>query len=505
MSVHWPIIRSLALRAKQTVVIDDSRSYRGIDILVAAFHVAAEIERRSSSPHVGLLLPTSGAFPIAALATWMLGRVVVPLNYLLKPAELDYIIGHCETDIVLSVGPMLDFVGHRPDVGHVVEIESLNFRSMPDLRWPALADADDLAMLLYTSGTTGLPKGVMLTHGNLASNVRQGSIGMGISCRDVMMGVLPQFHSFGVTQLTLTPLTVGAKVVYTARFHPKTVLRLMREHAATAFVGIPSMFNAMALAKDGSPDDLAHLRLLVSGGEPLPDSVFNRFRERFGKAICEGYGMTEMSPATHCCTGGSQRCHTVGPPLPGVEQRVVDPETGKVLGLNTDGELRLRGPNMMRGYFKQPEETARTFDENGFLRTGDIARIDEEGFVSITGRLKEMIIVGGENVFPREVEDVLARHPDVAAAGATGVRDSMRGEVVIAFVEAKEGRTPDPDALRSWCRQHLAGYKCPREVHVVAQLPRNPTGKVLRRELTGLLPARDTVGSGEPQPAAEGE
>ncbi|MEM1071837.1 MAG: AMP-binding protein [Planctomycetota bacterium] len=500
MSVHWPLIRSLIARGRQTMVVDDSRSYKGIELLVAALHVASEIERRSETRQVGLLLPTSGAFPIAALATWMLGRVVVPLNYLLKADELRYIVDHCETDTIVTVQPMLDYLGYTPETTNLLRLEDVNFKSVPELRWPAMADDQELALLLYTSGTTGLPKGVMLTHGNLCANIQQGIRGMHISARDVFMGVLPQFHSFGVTQLTLTPLTVGGKVIYTARFNAKKILELIREHRATAFIGIPSMYNALAQSKSATPEDLASIRLMVSGGEPLPDAVFEAFQDKFGKTICEGYGMTEMSPATHCATLGSQKRHSVGRALPNVEHRVVDPDTERELGTGEVGELRMKGPNLMRGYFKMPDETAATMDERGYLRTGDIAKIDAEGFVSITGRLKEMIIVGGENVFPREVEEVLTKHDGVLAAGVTGMQDPMRGEVVVAFVEPSEGHIPCPDELKTWCRERLAGYKCPREVYVVEALPRNPTGKIMRRELHTLLPEA----TGTPDTAAAG-
>jgi long-chain acyl-CoA synthetase len=335
----------------------------------------------------------------------------------------------------------------------------------------------------------------MLTHGNIKANIRQGIEGMGISGRDVFLGVLPQFHSFGVTQLTLTPLTVGGRVVYTARFNAKKVLELMRKHGTTTFVGIPSMYNALAMSKEASPEDVAHMRLLVSGGEPLPDAVLQRFREKFNKTICEGYGMTEMSPATHCCTPGRRKRHSVGPALPGVEQRIVDAETGRVLGPNQEGEIRMRGPNLMRGYYRDANATAKTMDADGYLRTGDIGRIDEDGFLFITGRLKEMIIVGGENVFPREVEEVLCRHAAVSAAGVCGIQDPIRGEVVVGFVELEEGLNATPEELRTWCREHLAGYKCPREVHIVSELPRNPTGKIMRRELHTLLPAEQQAAS----------
>ncbi len=488
MSVHWPIFRSLLRNARRTLVVDDRRSYTGAEILVASLHVAAEIERRCSTDKVGLMLPTSAAFPIAALATWMLGRVVVPLNYLLKPEELDYVIDHSGTDFVLTAKPLLDAIGRTPKVKNLSLIEDIDFRSVPELRWPAIADDDTLAILIYTSGTTGRPKGVMLTHGNLTANIWQGALGMQATPREVFLGVLPQFHCFGVTQLTLTPLTIGAKVVYTARFNPGKIFALAREHKATVFIGIPSMYGAMLNAKGGTPEDFASMRLMVSGAEPLPDATFDRFLEKFGVRICEGFGMTELSPATHVSLPTCNKRHSVGKPLSQVEQRIVDPNTNQELPANQEGELRLRGPNLMAGYYLQEEATRQTIDERGYLRTGDIAKIDEEGYLSITGRLKEMIIVGGENVFPREVEEVLNQHPSVCASGVIGVKDSIRGEVIVGFAEPREGMSVEADELRIWCRDRLAGYKCPREIHVLAQLPRNPVGKIMRKELRTHLP-----------------
>jgi len=311
---------------------------------------------------------------------------------------------------------------------------------------------------------------------------------MQATTREVFLGVLPQFHCFGVTQLTLTPLTIGAKVVYTARFNPGKIFSLARDHKATVFIGIPSMYGALVNAKGGQPEDFASMRLMVSGAEPLPEATFERFREKFGVNICEGFGMTELSPATHVSLPTCNKLHSVGKPLAQVEQRIVDPNTERELPPNQEGELRLRGPNLMAGYYLQEAETAKTIDDQGFMRTGDIAKIDEEGYLSITGRLKEMIIVGGENVFPREVEEVLNQHPSVCASGVIGVHDPIRGEVIVGFVEPREGLSVESDELRVWCRDRLAGYKCPREIHVVEALPRNPVGKIMRKDLKLLLP-----------------
>jgi long-chain acyl-CoA synthetase len=487
VAVHLPIIRTCLRHPRRTLIVDDRRSYRGLEILVAALHAAAEIERRSQSQTVGLLLPTSGAFPICALGAWMLGRTVVPLNYLLKPDELQYVIDDCGCDTILTVEPMLEHLGRRPRVDNLVTLESIDFRSFPDFRWPARPAPEDLACLLYTSGTSGKPKGVMLTHRNLGSNVRQCLQHVDLHHGDVLLGVLPQFHSFGLTVLTLLPLFRGLKAVYSARFVPQQIIRLCREHRPTLFVGIPSMYNALLSVKQAKPDDFASIRYLVSGGEALPEDVLDRFRERFGATICEGYGLTETAPVTNWCRPHEWRRRSVGKPLPGVEELIIDPATGQPLPPGRDGEVVIRGPMRMLGYYNLPEETAKAIDRAGWLHTGDMGRFSEDGHLSITGRIKEMLIVGGENVFPREIEEVVNRHPSVKDSGVVGLADPMRGEVPIAFVELEEGAEFDEKAILAICREQLAGYKVPRDIRVLEALPRNPTGKILRRELQKLV------------------
>ncbi len=515
MSLHWSILKRQVLHPRRVAIIDDQRSFRGIDLVVGALHVASEIERHCSTKTLGILLPTGGAFPMVALAAWMLGKAVVPLNYLLKPEELQYVIDDCEADTVVSAGAMLDFIagggGQRPKVKHLIELDKVapSFKkSVPEFRWPARASDEDLAILLYTSGTSGKPKGVMLSHGNVTTNIEQVHRFASFSDRDVLFGVLPQFHSFGLTVLTLMPLVVGCRAIYTARFVPARIVKLLREHRPTALVLIPSMYNALLHVKDATPADFSSLRFVFSGGEPLPAATASAFRERFGVQITEGYGLTETSPVTnvhlpheHAARKGRG---SVGRAMPWIDQRVMNYETLEAVASGSgvggvgggEGEIVLRGPNVMRGYFKLPEETRKAFVERGpfkgYFRTGDIGTIDAEGFLSITGRLKEMLIVGGENVFPREIEEVLNQHPAVNASGVVGLSDPMRGELPIAFVELKEGQTSDPNmpqALLNWCRERLAGYKVPKEVRIMPApgLPRNPTGKIVRKDLKKLL------------------
>jgi long-chain acyl-CoA synthetase len=491
VSIHGPIFRSLIRNAGRVLVRDDQRQYRGLELLVGALHLADQIERHCTTWTVGIMLPSSGAFPMAALAGWMLGKTVVPLNFLLKPEELDFVVQDCETDTVLTAGAMLEFVGRRPNVPNVVELDKLNFKSIPEPRWPMDAADDQLALLLYTSGTSGRPKGVMLTHGNITANIRQIGDWVHFTKRDVLMGVLPQFHTFGLTVLTLLPLSVGCSVIYSARFIPHRIVKSLREHRPTVLVAIPSMYNALLQVKDASAEDFASLRYIVSGGEPLPAAVFEGFRQRFGVTINEGYGLTETSPVTNWCRPHEWRPHSVGKALPRIDQRIVDVNTREVLGPNEDGEVIMKGPNIMRGYFKRPEETAAVLGPGGVFRTGDIGRHDEDGHLYITGRLKEMLIVGGENVFPREIEEVLNQHAAVGASGIIGVMDPIRGELPVAFVELKEGEQASenlPRELIQWTRQRLAGFKCPTAVHIVEKLPRNPTGKIMRRELRNMLP-----------------
>jgi len=456
-------------------------------VLVAAWHLAREIDARTERGTVGVMLPTSGLFPVAVLATWMTGRVVVPLNYLLSPDDLAHVARDSQIDTVVTVQAMLDFVGGLPDGVRPLRLEDVRFKGIPRPRLGPWRGDDELACLLYTSGTSARPKGVMLSAGNLISNVEQCQAWAGFDSRDVLLGVLPQFHSFGLTVLTMVPLAVGGTAVYTAKFVPKRLVELARQHRPTAFIGIPSMYNALRLLKSGTPDDFKSLRYCVSGGEPLPKAVMEGFRDRYGITICEGYGLTETSPVTNWCKPDEYRWKSVGRPLPRVEERIVA-EDGRVLPAGEDGEVRIRGPNVMRGYHNLPEATRAVFDDEGFFRTGDMGRFDPDGHLMITGRIKEMLIIAGENVFPREIEEILNQHDAVKDSAVIGMHDDSRGEVALAFVELKEDARTDEGALRAFCRERMAQFKVPREIRFLAALPRNATGKIVRRALSADTP-----------------
>lgn len=510
MSVLWPIISHALQSPSRVAVIDDQRQYTFGQLVGGAMHLAQQIDTATEAPHVGILLPTGGAFPMALLAAWLAKRVAVPLNYLLAPEEQTYVIRDSDIDTIITAGPMLEHLAKAagpdnnpipPDI-NLMCLDEQDFTGVPPLRWPPIYHHNDLAIILYTSGTSGKPKGVMLTHGNLHSNVDAAIQHADLTSSDIFLGVLPQFHSFGLTGLTLLPLRLGAKTIYSARFIPKRLVGLIQKHRPHVFVAVPSMYGALLSVKSAKAEDFASIRLAVSGGEPLPQATFDQCLERFGIRLLEGYGLTETAPMTHWSTPDRKKLNSVGKALPGIDVVVVD-EHNQTTPTDQEGEILIAGPNVMSGYYKLPQQTREVFVDlaattnsyhgettpannhttKRFFRTGDIGKIDDDGYLYITGRKKEMLIIGGENVFPREIEEVLNQHATVRDSAVIGKPDGMRGELPIAFIEVEEGQTFDETQLRSWCRDRLAGYKVPREIRQIDALPRNPTGKIMRRNL----------------------
>jgi long-chain acyl-CoA synthetase len=300
----------------------------------------------------------------------------------------------------------------------------------------------------------------------------------------VFVSPLPQFHSFGFTAMTVVPLTLGATVWYLPRFSPLSAVSTIAERGATVFMGVASMYAAMAMLRDAPPDALRSLRLAISGGEPLPDRIAEAFRQRFGVEILEGYGLTETSPVVSINAPWAHRPGSVGRSLPGIEVFATD-ESGATMPAGQLGEIVIRGHCVMQGYHKRAAETGAVLSRGG-LRTGDLGWVDADGFVHIRGRARDMIIVAGENVMPAQIEEALMAHPAVAEAAVIGVPDDLRGEAPLAFVILREGSEASGAELRAACRERLAAHKVPREVRVCAELPRGPTGKILKRALRGL-------------------
>jgi long-chain acyl-CoA synthetase len=342
-----------------------------------------------------------------------------------------------------------------------------------------------VAAILYTGGTTGTPKGVMLTHDNLLANVASVIEALQVQRHghDVFITVLPMFHAFGATTGFLAPIAAGATVVALPQFAPEATCRAVQETRATVFLGVPTMYAMMANLPPEATYDLGSLRCGISGGAAMPESVLRRFEQRYGVRIYEGDGPTECSPVT-CVNpiGGRTKLSSVGVPLPGVEMKILD-EEGRELPAGDVGEVCVRGRNVMKGYWKQPEETLRVFHDGGWLRTGDLGRVDDEGYFYLVDRRKDLIIVHGINVYPRQVEDVLYRHPAVAEAAVIGVPDDLHGEMPKAFVALKPGEDVDGQELIRFCRQHLGRFEVPRRVEVRPSLPKSGAGKILRRAL----------------------
>ncbi|MCC5828702.1 MAG: AMP-binding protein [Phycisphaeraceae bacterium] len=493
MSVLLPVLKTLLKAPSKPAITDDRGRTSRIRLLGGAMFVAENIEQRTSKPHVGIMLPSSSAFVMSMLGVWLTGRTIVPFNFLLSPKQIDFIARDSDIDMIITARPMIDFLGGTdglPKSAKLFFIDEMDTEGFPPFRWPSIASRRDVAALMYTSGTSGMPKGVELTHGNLDSDVRASVQHAGLSRSDAFLGVLPQFHSFGLTALTLIPLYIGSPIIYSARFVPRTIIQLMKEHKPEIFVGVPAMYNALLTVKEAKAEDLSSIRMAISGGEPLPLSLYEAFKERFGIGILEGYGLTETAPVTHWSTPRHNKLHSVGRALPGVKVLIVD-EQDKPVKAGQPGEILLAGPNLMRGYHNQPELTESVItqrpDRHGkptrFFRTGDIGYEDEDGFLFITGRKKEMLIIAGENVFPREIEEVLNSHPSVHASAVIGKPDGVRGEVPVAFVELEEGADLDESALKKHCREHLAPFKVPRSISRIDQLPRSATGKILRRQI----------------------
>jgi long-chain acyl-CoA synthetase len=409
------------------------------------------------------------AFVVAYLGTLRAGAVAVPLNPQAPDAEFERDVAAVEPTVVLRAPDLLDERGG--EAGPLVDRAE-----------------DDVAVLLFTAGTAGQPKAAMLTHGNLAANVRQVLDHPGLALRsdDVGLGVLPVFHVFGLSVGLGVTLAAGGSIVMIEHFDPAESIRQVREHAVTVVAGVPAMYVAwLALPEAEAPSDaFAPVRLAVSGAAALPSDVAVGFRDRFGLVVHEGYGLTEASPIVTTSALGTEvpRPGSIGPPLPGVDVRLVDVDGADVLA-GDPGEIWVRGPNVFPGYWRDPQATARALTADGWLRTGDIAVLDDTGALSLVDRSKDLVIVSGFNVYPAEVEDVLLDHPDVAEAAVVGESHSRTGEAVVAFVVAEPGRTPTADELGAHCARSLARYKCPARVEVVDALPRSFAGKVLRREL----------------------
>lgn len=437
---------------------------------------------------IAFLMPNSPNSVFTLLGILAAGYTAVPFNPNLKEQEIASLLFHSDSPVLIhdafqaeQAKAILARVDRPVDavcIGKMLE------GSAEDISLPSV-DASETALILYTSGTTGNPKGVMLSHANVYSNFLAFKERVGLKHNQTMLAILPIFHSFGITTTLFGGLLNGAKVVLFEKFSPhKTVAAMVRE-SNVVVAGVPPMLYMIALFAPDSIFTLHHLVNVISGGGPLPGEFFDAFKEKFHHEIIEGYGLTETSPVvTHNNNAINKKC-TIGLALPGVSAEIRGTD-GMLLPENEIGELCIKGSLIMQGYYKNPEATKKAFYEDGWFRSGDLAMMDEEGYIKIVGRLKDLIVCGGENIYPREIEEILLSFPGVKEAAVVGKPDSLRAEVPYAFVVLSEGVAVIESDLRNHCRQYLTAFKIPVGFSFIESMPKTATHKIRKEELKRL-------------------
>ncbi|MCU1502597.1 MAG: acyl-CoA synthetase (AMP-forming)/AMP-acid ligase [Ilumatobacteraceae bacterium] len=445
---------------------------------------------------VALLCGNGRFFVEAYLAVAGLGAVTVPLNPTSPAPEIEREIVTVAAKVVL-VDPVAAQAwtavdrARVPTVEHVVATEpGTQGAAFADSTFAELVtaeplgvvdvDEDTLAALIFTSGTAGSPRAAMLSHGNLLGNLNQSRSAAGeLYPEDVIYGVLPLFHIFGLNVVLGTGLQRGATVVLVQRFDPSTAIDTIRDRKISVIFGAPPLWLSFSQFDEAPADSFSGVRLALTGAARMPEDAIRRLKDRFGIELAEGYGLTEASPVVTSSAGQEIRPGSVGKAVQGLQVRIVD-EQGEDVLVGDTGEIWVKGPNVFMGYLDDPQQTARVLTADGWLRTGDIALADEDGYLYLVDRAKDLIIVSGFNVYPAEVEEILAEHPAVHEVGVVGVPHPHTGEAVKAFVVPADGKSVDEDTLIDWCQDHLARYKCPSKILFVDVLPRNVNGKLLR-------------------------
>jgi len=432
---------------------------------------------------VALWLKNCPQFVPALFGIWAAGAVAVPINNFLKPAEVVYILNDSSIDAIITDTSMAEGVT-KVQVDRAT-VRALNIEEIPSNAPTEKAAArhrteSDLAVIIYTSGTTGRPKGAMLAHSNLLHNVTSCRKVLELVGEDRIVVLLPMFHSFMLTVGILLPALIGGSIVLIKSVHPpKNIVQEIIRHRATILPAVPQFFRM--LTHGGLPPDMP-LRLCISGGAPLPGEILREFTAKFPIPLLEGYGLSEASPVVSFNPiRGPWKAGSIGVPIHDVQVSIQN-DSGQMLPPNTTGEVCVRGGNVMQGYWKQPQETASAI-RNGWLLTGDIGHVDEDGYFYITDRKKDMLLVNGINVYPREIEEVLYKFPGVKEVAVIGVADSRKGEQPIAFVAPSDGVQLDVAAILAYLRERLADYKTPKRIILLPSLPRNATGKILKTSL----------------------
>jgi long-chain acyl-CoA synthetase len=457
---------------------DIALSYAGLERATAL--VAGLLSSHGVAPgdRVGLMLPNVAYFPICYYGALRAGAATVPMNMLLKEREVAYYMANSGARVLLAWHQFADAARAGAQDTEVIVVDPEAFGATLAGCEPTgivERDPDDTAVILYTSGTTGRPKGAELTHANLTENAAVSLELFDLRADAVTLGALPLFHAFGQTCALNATMAVGGSLELLPRFDARKALEMIQHDRVTLFEGVPTMYSAM-LHEPGE-FDTSSLQLCVSGGAAMPVEVLRNFERRFECTILEGYGLSETSPvASFSRRDRERKPGSIGLPVRGVEMRLVDVHDGV-------GEIAIRGHNVMKGYWNNPEATATAIDADGWFRTGDLARVDEDGYYFIVDRKKQLIIRGGFNIYPREIEEVLHEHPDVIEGAVVGIPHDELGEEVGAAVVLKPGAEATAEDIKGFVKSRVAAYKYPRVVWFLDALPKGPTGKVLRREI----------------------
>ncbi len=445
-----------------------------------------------SGQNVGLFSRNSCEYVYCYMALASLGAVVVPLNFQLTSREIAYVVKDSQMNHLVTM-EKLDLAAELAQYAYTASLEQhviADFASstttLPEA--PSLElDANDPCVIIYTSGTTGNPKGAILTHKNLVSNVRAfGEALPPTSASDNVLCVLPMYHCFAWTCAVLYPLMAGASITILEGFSPKETIAAIKEAGVTVVFGVPPMYNY--LSRIGATEELSGVRIFVSGGAALPQKIAEQFQQKYGNPILEGYGLSEASPVVALNPAEKTKYCSIGRALPGLNVKVVNTK-GESLPPGEVGELVVQGDSVMQGYFNLPLESSRAL-RNGWLHTGDLAYQDIDGYFFIVDRLKDMIIINGENVYPREIEELLYGYPGIVEAAVIGLPDELRGEAVCAYVALEDGKTFNRKEIRAFLQPLLASFKMPRDIVQVDALPKNKTGKIMKRLL------REQIASG---------
>lgn len=430
--------------------------------------------------YVGLYYKNSPEFIYVYFAIVSMGAVIVPFNRMLTGSEAEYIAKDSKIKLIVTMNK-LDMDSKYKQLILPEVMEDIMNTTITEKKKIEVS-RDDVTTVIYTSGTTGQPKGAMLTHENLVSNTESAIKHFGVVKEDKFLCVLPMFHSFAWTVCVLTPLRMGASIVILENFMPKDAIRTIFEEEITIVAGVPTMY--FYLLTLGDKDAYKHVKYFISGGASLPVDTLEAFRKKFDITIYEGYGLSEASPIVSINPLGRIKPGSIGLPIPNVQVKVVDAE-GQEQPIGIKGELLVKGPNVMKGYKNLPEITEKTI-RNNWLHTGDVAFIDQDGFIFIVDRIKDIVIVNGLNVYPREIEEAIYQYDDILEASVIGVPDQKRGEVTVAYIVVKEPENFNMKEFKDYLKKNLASYKLPKKIDVLDTLPKNSTGKIMKRTLRDL-------------------